>query len=102
MLLQRAVMVAKKLLVGDKITACVKHVSLWVLIDKRGVVKHFAFLKTVCCQNLNFVLLVMYFFYQFLIGLPPTWNVLLFSCNPVGQLCLSGPSYSSRTVIPPP
>ena len=31
-----------------------------------------------------------------------SWNVLLFSCNPVGQLCLSGPSYSSRTVIPPP
>ena len=27
-----------------------------------------------------------------------SWNVLLFSCNPIGQLCLSGPSYSSRTV----
>ena len=26
-------------------------------------------------------------------------NVLLFSCNPIGQLCLSGPGYSSRTVI---
>ena len=26
------------------------------------------------------------------------WNVLLFSCNPIGQLCLSDPGYSSRTV----
>ena len=27
-------------------------------------------------------------------------NVLLFSCNPIGQLCLlGGPGYSSRTVI---
>ena len=26
-------------------------------------------------------------------------NVLLFSCNPIGQLCLGGLSYSSRTVI---
>ena len=28
-----------------------------------------------------------------------SWNVLLFSCNPIGQLCLRGPSYSNRTVI---
>ena len=28
-------------------------------------------------------------------------NVLLFSCNPIGQLCLlGGPGYSSRNVIP--
>ena len=25
------------------------------------------------------------------------WNVLLFSCNLIGQLCVSGPVYSSRT-----
>ena len=25
-----------------------------------------------------------------------TWNILLFSCNPIGQLC--GPGYSSGTV----
>ena len=56
MLLQRAAMVVKKLLVGDKITACVKQISLWVLIDKHCLVKHFAFLKTACYQNLNFVL----------------------------------------------
>ena len=27
-----------------------------------------------------------------------SWNVLLFSCNRIGQLCLSGPGYSSHTV----
>ena len=27
-----------------------------------------------------------------------SWNVLLFSCNPIGQLCLSCQSYSSHTV----
>ena len=27
-----------------------------------------------------------------------SWNVLLFSCNPIGKCCLGGPSYSSRTV----
>ena len=27
-----------------------------------------------------------------------SWNVLLFSCNLIGQLCLSGPSYSICTV----
>ena len=25
--------------------------------------------------------------------------MLLFSCNPIGQLCLGGPGYSSHTVI---
>ena len=28
-----------------------------------------------------------------------SWNVLVSSRNPIGQLCLSGPSYSSYTVI---
>ena len=27
-----------------------------------------------------------------------SWNVLLFSCNRIGQLCVSGPVYSSHTV----
>ena len=27
-----------------------------------------------------------------------SWNALLFSCSQIGQLCLGGPSYSSRTV----
>ena len=40
------------------------------------------------------------FFYELLIGPQPAFLeciVLLFSCNPIGQLCLSGPGYSSRT-----
>ena len=52
-------MVAKKLLVDDKIKACVKQVS-WVLYAKFGIqkrqVKHFAFLKNVCYQYLYFLL----------------------------------------------
>ena len=28
----------------------------------------------------------------------PSWNVLLFSCNPIGKHCPSGPGYSSHTV----
>ena len=28
-----------------------------------------------------------------------SWNVLVLSSNPIGQLCLNGPGYSSRTVI---
>ena len=48
MLLQSAAMVAKKLPVDDKITACDKHMSPGC----------FAFLKNVCYQYLNFVLRV--------------------------------------------
>ena len=64
MLLQSAAMVAKKLLVDDKITTCVS----WVLYLKFGtekhcLVKHFAFLKNVCYQYLNFVLRVTYWFF---------------------------------------
>ena len=28
-----------------------------------------------------------------------SWNVLVLSSNPIGQLCLNGPGYSGRTVI---
>ena len=54
-------MVAKKLLVDDKIKACVKQVY-WVSYAKFGIqkrqVKHFAFLKNVCYQYLHFLLRV--------------------------------------------
>ena len=54
MLLQSVAMVAQKLLVDNKITACVKQVS-WVLYvkfqkDKNCLEKHFALLKNVCNQ----------------------------------------------------
>ena len=88
-------MVAKKLLVDDKIKACVKQVS-WVLYAKFGIqkrqVKHFAFLKNVCYQYLYFLLWVtqLLFSYELLIGHNQlSWNVLLLSCNPTGQLCLA-------------
>ena len=75
MLLQSVAMVAQKLLVDNKITACVKHVS-WVLyvkfqIDKNCLVKHFALLKNVCNQYLNFSNLS--FLYELLIGPQPTF-----------------------------
>ena len=46
---------------------------------------------------------LLFFFYELLIGPQPTffWNVLLFSCNLIGQLCLSGPGYCGRTVSQP-
>ena len=94
-------MVAKKLLVEDKITAWVKQVCLLgkVRTEKHCLVKHFAFLKNVR----NFVLRVTYCFLTrgMLIGQQPmqlSRNVLLFSFNPIGQLCPGGPAYSSRTV----
>ena len=50
-LLQSAAMVAKKLLVGAKITACFKQICFCMLLckfrsEKNHLVKHFAFLKT--------------------------------------------------------
>ena len=53
-----------------------------------------------CHGNLNSVLRVTYCFLA-TYGLAHdqlSWNVLLFSCNLIGQLCLSGPGYSSRPV----
>ena len=98
-------MVEKKLLVNDEITACVKQICLLGVICKNSnkkycLVKHFAFLKNVCYQFQIFPELTSVF-NELLIGPQQlSWNVLLFSCNPIGQLCLSGPGYSSRTVIP--
>ena len=74
MSLQSGAIVAKKLLVDDKITPCVKEICLVevmckVLNKKYYLVKHFAFLKNVCYQYFNFVLQVTYCFsYEQLIG----------------------------------
>ena len=67
MLLQSVAMVVKHLLVDNKITARVKHVC-WVLYvkfqkDKSCLEKHFALLKNVCNQYLNFVIRVTYHFF---------------------------------------
>ena len=95
-------MVAKKLLVNDKITACVKRTRVLVAIcrfriEKHCLVKHLAFLKNICYQFLNFVLWLTHCYW--LAHNQLSWQVLLFSCNPIGQLCLSGPGHSSHTII---
>ena len=84
----------------------------WVLYvkfrrEKHCLVKHSAFLKNVCYKYLQCKFCasshLLFFFYELLIGPQPTffWNVLLFSCNLIGQLFLSGPGYCGRTVSQP-
>ena len=110
-LLQSAAMVATKLLVDDKITARHKQIYFLGVIfkvskEKHWLVKHFALLKNVCYQYLNFVLRANNLLVFLRTADWPTtnfffWNVLLFSCNLIGQLCLGDPSNSSRTVSQP-
>ena len=72
--LQSGAIVVKKLLVDDKITACVKQICLVGAIckvsnKKHCLVKHSAFLKNIRYQYFNFVLRINYcFFYEQLIG----------------------------------
>ena len=71
-------------------------------IEKHCLVEQFAFLKNVCYQYLNLMLCITYLFFfptSWLVLNQLSWNVLLFSCYPIGQLCLSDPSYNSSTVI---
>ena len=97
MLLQRVAIVAKKLPLDDKIAACVKEICLLgvvckVLNRKTLSVETFCFPEKTCAINIEFCALNnLLFFYELL-------YVLLFSCNPIGQLCLSGTGYGSRTV----
>ena len=89
--------VAKKLLVDDdKITVCVKQICLLDVICKVSNRKTLSG-ETFCCLEkgllsiLNFnVLQVTYCFIMnwWLAHNQLSWNVLWFSCNPVGQLCL--------------
>ena len=67
-------------------------------IHKHCLLKHFAFLKNVSYHCLNFVLWVTYCFFMsyWPVHNQLSWNVLLFSCNPIGQLWLSSPGYSSK------
>ena len=100
-------MEAKKLLADENKKQRVKqnkYVS-WVLyvkfrIEKDHLVKYFAFLENVCYQYLNCVLRVTSCFFMscWLAHNHLSWKVLLFSCNSICHICLSGPGYSSRTV----
>ena len=98
-------MVAKKLLVEDKITAWVKQVCLLGKVSNRKTLfgETFCFLEKRSLSIFNCVLRVTYCFLTrgMLIGPQPmqlSRNVLLFSFNPIGQLCPGGPAYSSRAV----
>ena len=53
-------------------------------------------IMSVCCNWL--ILTHVIYFNKFLIDNQLSRNVLLFSCNTIGQLCLGDPSYSSHTV----
>ena len=107
MLLQSAATGAKKFLVHDKITTCAKELVLLGVVCKVSNRKTlsgetFCFPEKGLLSILNLVLRVTYLFFELLIGRddPLSWNALLFSCNPIGQLCVSSPDYSycSRTV----
>ena len=67
MLLQSPAIVAKKLLVDEKITACVKQIFLQgvvcnVLNRKTSSGEIFCFLENVCYQHLNVMFRVTYCF----------------------------------------
>ena len=82
---------AKRLLVDDKITACVKGICKVLnrkALSGLSLVKHFAFLKiSKFCASSNLL-----FFFLRAADWPTTnfLEMLLFSYNPIGQLCLSG------------
>ena len=65
--------------------------------------KHYAFLKNVCYHYVNFVLWVNYCFLPscWLAHYQLSWNVLLFTCDLIGQLCLRWPrsQYSHCTFV---
>ena len=92
-LLQSAAMVAKKLLVDDKTTACFKQICCYMLSSEGKTLsgETFCFLENVCHQYLNFVLQVtslLFFTSCWLAHNQISWNVLLFSCNPIGHQVL--------------
>ena len=106
MLLQRVKMVAKKSLVDDKITACVKRIvpALGVMCK----VSNRKILSTETCCFLAKRLLSIFkycssstflFFYELLIGAQPTFlECAIIFLKYDYQLCLIGPGYSNRTV----
>ena len=95
--MQSAAMVAKKLLVDDKITACFKGICKVLnrkTLSGSSLVKHFALLKIFkFCASSS----LLFFFFRAADW--PTTNfveILLFFCNPNGKLCLSSPHYKGK------
>ena len=88
-------------------TFCLNGSHPWKTIIQHKItfIRTFTFLATFSnvkglLSKFNFVLWVTYCFFMscWLAHSQLFWNVLLFFCNPMGQLCLSGPGYSSCTV----
>ena len=104
------VMIGKKLLVDGKRTACLKQICLvgviWKVLNRKTLSgETFCFLEK-CLLSIfkfdalsNFLFVCFFFSTSWLVHNQLSWNVLLFSCDPIGQPCLSDPGYSSRTVI---
>ena len=107
---KRSNIVARKLLVDEKITVCVKQICVSSLLYVKEKGKRQLSGETFCllekrllstfkrCASSNLL-----FFYKLLICPQPTFSecivITCISCNPIGQLCLSGPSYICRTVM---
>ena len=108
-LLQSIAMVAKKLwwqnsslskTENNYLLGVIIIVKFW--IAKHCLVKHFAFLRNIGHQYLNFVLQVASsFFFKscWLAHNELSWNVLLFSCNLIGQLCLRSPGHKPQLTL---
>ena len=94
MLLQCAAIVAKKLPVGDKITASVRQICLLVVVCKVLNRKTLSS-ETFCFIEKRYFAINVYILCS--AHNQRSWKVLLFPCNLSGQLC--SPGYSSRTVI---
>ena len=80
-------------MVDDKRTACIQQMWLLGAICKVSNGKSF----NVCYWYLVFSSVVQVT-NCWLAHSQLSWKVKLFSCNLIGQLCLSGPGYNSRTV----
>ena len=107
---KRSNIVARKLLVDEKITVSVKQICVSSLLYVKEKGKRQLSGETFCllekrllstfkrCASSNLL-----FFYKLLICPQPTFSecivITCISCNPIGQLCLSGPSYICRTVM---
>ena len=89
----------RKLLVDDKITACLKQNLLicllgviWKVSNRKTLSgETFCFLAKCLLSIFKFDAFCFFFSTSWLVLNQLSWNVLLFSCDPIGQLCLCDP-----------
>ena len=100
--MQSAAIVAKKLLVDDKITACVKQIFSLVTYVKFGIEKTLS-AETFCFLEKRLLPIFKFrpssnllSFYEMLIGPQPTFLecAVIFLLTSIGQLCQNGPANS--------